>query len=149
MANGVPGLEIRLPMLFSEGVQKGRITLQQFVALTSANHAKLYGLYPKKGTIAVGSDADFAIWDADKDVTVTWKDLHDNVGYTPYEGRQLKGWPITVVSRGRVVVEDGKLNAERGSGQFLPCASPDSSKPIGQSAPELQAMSRFGLKPLF
>ena len=80
---------------------------------------------------------------------VTWKDLHDNVGYTPYEGRQIKGWPITVVSRGRVVVEDGKLNAERGSGQFLPCASPDSSKPIGQSAPELQAMSRFGLKPLF
>ena len=149
MANGVPGIEIRLPMLFSEGVQKGRITLQQFVALTSANHAKLYGLYPRKGTIAVGSDADFAIWDADKDVTVTWKDLHDNVGYTPYEGRQIKGWPITVVSRGRVVVENGKLNAERGSGQFLPCASPDSSKPIGQSAPELQAMSRFGLKPLF
>ncbi len=82
------------------------------MALTSANHAKLYGLYPRKGTIAVGSDADFAIWDADKDVTVTWKDLHDNVGYTPYEGRQIKGWPITVVSRGRVVVEDGKLNAE-------------------------------------
>ena len=100
MANGVPGLEIRLPILFSEGVQKGRITLQQFVALTSANHAKLYGLYPKKGTIAVGSDADFAIWDADKDVTIRWKDLHDNVGYSPYEGRQIKGWPITVVSRG-------------------------------------------------
>ena len=112
MANGVPGLEIRLPLLFSEGVQKGRITLQQFVALTSANHAKLYGLYPRKGTIAVGSDADFAIWDADKDVTIRWKDLHDNVGYSPYEGRQIKGWPVTVVSRGRVVVEDGKLNAD-------------------------------------
>ena len=102
---------MRLPLLFSEGVQKGRITLQQFVALTSTNHAKLYGLYPRKGTIAVGSDADFAIWDADKDVTIRWKDLHDNVGYTPYEGRQIKGWPITVVSRGRVVVENGKLNA--------------------------------------
>ena len=63
MANGVPGIEVRLPLLFSEGVQKGRITLQQFVALTSTNHAKLYGLYPRKGTIAVGSDADFAIWD--------------------------------------------------------------------------------------
>src|SRR5712675_1506588 len=149
MANGVPGLEVRLPLLFSEGVQKGRITLQQFVALTSANHAKLYGLYPKKGTIAVGSDADFAIWDADKDVTIRWKDLHDNVGYSPYEGRQIKGWPITVVSRGRVVVENGKLNAARGSGQFLPCASPDSAKPLGQTAPELQAMSRFGAKPLF
>ena len=144
MANGVPGLEIRLPLLFSEGVQKGRINLQQFVALTSTNHARLYGLYPRKGTIAVGSDADFAIWDADKDVTIRWKDLHDNVGYTPYEGREIKGWPIVVVSRGRVVVENGKLNAERGSGQFLPCDSPDSSKPKGMTAPELQAMSRFG-----
>ncbi|MCW5734393.1 MAG: dihydropyrimidinase [Enhydrobacter sp.] len=149
MANGVPGLEIRLPLLFSEGVQKGRISLQQFVALSSTNHARLYGLYPRKGTIAVGSDADLAIWDADKDVTIRWKDLHDNVGYTPYEGREIKGWPTTVISRGRVVVEDGKLNAERGSGQFLPCESPDSSKPKGMAAPELQAMSRFGLKPLF
>jgi dihydropyrimidinase len=149
MANGVPGIEIRLPLLFSEGVQKGRITLQQFVALTATNHARLYGLYPRKGTIAVGSDADFAIWDADKDITVHWKDLHDNVGYTPYEGREIKGWPITVVSRGRVIVEDGKLHAARGSGKFLPCASPDSSKPLGRATPELQAMSRFGARPLF
>ena len=150
MANGVPGLEIRLPLLFSEGVQKGRISLQQFVALSSTNHARLYGLYPRKGTIAVGSDADFAIWDADKKVTVRWKEMmHDNVGYSPYEGREIHGWPVTVVSRGRVVVENGKLNAERGSGQFLPCDSPDASKPKGMIAPELQAMSRFGLKPLF
>jgi dihydropyrimidinase len=97
----------------------------------------------------VGSDADFAIWDADKDITVHWKDLHDNVGYTPYEGREIKGWPITVVSRGRVIVEDGKLHAARGSGKFLPCASPDSSKPLGRATPELQAMSRFGARPLF
>ena len=69
MANGVPGIELRLPLLFSEGVQKGRIDLQQFVALTATNHARLYGLYPRKGTIAVGSDADIAIWDADKEVT--------------------------------------------------------------------------------
>ena len=113
------------PLLFSEGVQKGRIGLQQFVALTATNHPRLYGLYPRKGTIAVGSDADFAIWDADKKITIRWKDLHDNVGYTPYEGREIRGWPITVVSRGRVIVEDGKLHAERGSGQFLPCASPE------------------------
>jgi dihydropyrimidinase len=90
-----------------------------------------------------------AIWDADKDITVKWTDLHDNVGYTPYEGRQIKGWPVTVISRGRVVVENGKLNAERGSGRFLPCASPDSSKPLGNAAPEMKAMSKFGLKPLF
>ena len=149
MANGVPGLELRLPLLFSEGVQKGRITLQQFVQLGSTNHARLYGLYPRKGVIAVGSDADLAIWDADKDITVKWTDLHDNVGYTPYEGRQIKGWPVTVVSRGRVVVDHGKLDAARGSGRFLPCASPDSAKPLGNAAPEMKAMSKFGLKPLF
>jgi dihydropyrimidinase len=149
MANGVPGLELRLPLLFSEGVQKGRISLQQFVQLGATNHARLYGLYPRKGTIAVGSDADFAIWDADRQVTVRWTDLHDNVGYSPYEGRQIHGWPITVVSRGRIVVENGKLGVERGSGRFLACDSPDSAKPLGQTAPELQSMSRFGAKPLF
>src|SRR4029077_7411064 len=94
MANGVPGLELRLPLLFSEGVQKGRISMQQFVALGATNHARLYGLYPRKGTIAVGSDADFAIWDADKRVTVRWKEmLHDNVGSSPYEGRAVYGSP--------------------------------------------------------
>ena len=149
MANGVPGLELRLPLLFTFGYKAGRISIQDFVNLTSARHAQTYGIYPRKGTIAVGSDADFAIWDADKEVTLDWSMLHDNVGYTPYAGRQIKGWPITVVSRGRVVVEGGKLNAARGSGQFLPCASPDSSKPLGQTGPELQAMSRFGAKPLF
>jgi len=149
VALGVPGIELRMPLLMSEGVNKGRIDMQQFVALTATNHARLYGLYPRKGTIALGSDADFAIWDADREVTLRWQDLHDNVGYSPYEGRQLKGWPMTVVSRGRVVVENGKLNAGRGSGQFLPCASPDSAKPQGMTAPELQAISRFGLKPLF
>ena len=147
--NGLSAVQHRLALMWEHGVKTGRRSPSKLVDVTSTAIAKQFGMHPKKGTIAVGSDADFAIWDADKDVTVTWKDLHDNVGYTPYEGRQLKGWPITVVSRGRVVVEDGKLNAERGSGQFLPCASPDSSKPIGQSAPELQAMSRFGLKPLF
>src|SRR6202012_4596271 len=117
MANGVPGIEIRLPMLFSEGVQKGRISLQQFVALTSTNHARLYVLCPRKGARAVASRADLAIWDADKDVTIRWKDLHDNVGYTPYEGREIKGWPTIVVSRGRGVVENGKVNADGGSGE--------------------------------
>src|SRR5260370_17982977 len=103
------------------------MTLLQFWAQATANHAKLYGLYPKKGTIAVGSDADFAIWDADKDVTIRWKDLHDNVGYSPYEGRQIKGWPITVVRRTRVVVEEAELDTARGSRHFLPCSSPPAS----------------------
>ena len=147
--NGIPGVETRLPLLFSEGVGAGRIDLNQFVALTATNHAKLYGLHPRKGTIAVGSDADLAIWDPERVVRVSADMLHDNVCYTPYEGRQIIGWPVTVVSRGRVVVEGGKLNAARGSGQFLPCASPDSSKPLGNAAPEMKAMSKFGLKPLF
>ena len=149
MANGVPGLEIRLPLLFSEGVQKGRIDMHRFVQLTASNHAKLYGLYPRKGTIAEGSDADFAIWDADREVTIRWQDLHDNVGYSPYEGRRITGWPTTVISRGRVVVENGTLNAEKGSGQFLKCVTPDASRPLGRAAPEMTKMAGFGAKPLF
>ena len=134
-----PGIELRLPLLFSEGVGQGRLDLNAFVALTATNHAKLYGLYPRKGTIAVGSDADIAIWDPERETTVTAGMLHDNVGYTPYEGRRLRGWPVTVLSRGRVVVEDGKLLAARGSGAFLPCALSEAAKPSG---------SRFRSSPL-
>jgi dihydropyrimidinase len=136
-ANGVPGIEMRAPLLFSEGVGKGRIDLNRFVALTATNHAKLYGLYPKKGTIAVGSDADIAIWDPERQVTVRAAAIHDNVGYTPYEGMRLKGWPVTVLSRGRVIIDDGKLHAARGSGNFLPCALSDAAKPLGRPTPEL------------
>jgi dihydropyrimidinase len=136
-ANGVPGIELRVPLLFSEGVRTGRLDINRFVALTAANHARLYGLYPRKGTIAVGGDADIAIWDPDKEVHVSAAMLHDNTGYTPYEGRHLTGWPVTVISRGRVVVEDGKLAAERGSGNFLPCALSEMAKPLGRTAPEL------------
>ena len=124
MANGVPGIELRLPLLFSEGVRKGRISMNQFVALTSTNHAQMYGLAHRKGSIAVGMDADLAIWDADKKTTITAANIHDNVGYTPYEGREITGWPVTVLSRGRVVVDDGKLQAERGSGLFLARKTP-------------------------
>jgi dihydropyrimidinase len=144
IANGVPGIELRLPLLFSEGVGRGRIDLNAFVALTATNHAKLYGLYPKKGTIAVGSDADIAIWDPAREVTVTAGMLHDNVGYTPYEGRHLHGWPVTVLSRGRFVVADGKLAVPRGSGVFQPCALADAAKPLGRSVPELAAVAGDG-----
>jgi dihydropyrimidinase len=146
--NGIPGVETRLPILFSEGVGKGRITLQQFVALSSTNHAKTYGLYPRKGTIALGSDADIAIWDPQKQVTVRAADIHDNVGYTPYEGMQLTGWPVTVISRGRIVVDDGKLQAERGSGMFLPCALSDAAKPLGRTTPELAFAAERGGAPI-
>jgi len=144
IANGVPGIELRLPLLYSEGVGQGRLDLNAFVALTATNHAKLYGLYPKKGTIAVGSDADLAIWDPERETTVTAEMLHDNVGYTPYEGRRLRGWPVTVLSRGRIVVDDGKLAAARGSGIFLPCALSEAAKPAGNSVPELASIAETG-----
>jgi dihydropyrimidinase len=144
IANGVPGIELRLPLLFSEGVGQGRLDLNAFVALTATNHAKLYGLYPRKGTISVGSDADIVIWDPERETEITAGMLHDNVGYTPYEGRRLRGWPVTVLSRGRIVVEDGKLGAQRGSGVFLPCALSEAAKPLGASVPELAFASQAG-----
>jgi dihydropyrimidinase len=143
-ANGVPGIELRVPLLFSEGVRTGRLDLNRFVALTATNHARLYGLYPKKGTIAVGSDADIAIWDPDREVNVSASMLHDNTGYTPYEGRHITGWPVTVISRGRIVVEDGTLKAERGSGNFLPCALSEMARPLGRATPELAFAAERG-----
>jgi dihydropyrimidinase len=122
--NGVPGVETRLPLLFSEGVSQGRIDVTTFVALTATNAAKLYGLYPRKGTIAVGSDADLVIWDKDREVAITNDLLHHNCDYTPYEGMQVRGWPAVVMSRGEVVVEEGKLQVEPGRGEFLHCGPP-------------------------
>jgi dihydropyrimidinase len=118
MANGVPGLQVRLPLLFSEGVKKRRITLSEFVALTATNHARMYGL-SGKGKIEAGADADIAIWEPEKQVTLTAAMMKDNVGYTPYEGMTVTGWPTTVLSRGRVAVHEGKLLVERGSGKFI------------------------------
>jgi dihydropyrimidinase len=117
--NGIPGVEVRLPILFSEGVGKGRIDLPRFVALTATNHAKIYGLYPRKGTIAVGSDADLAIWNPEARRTIRHADLHDASDYSPYEGIEVTGWPETVVLRGRVMVRDGALVGRKGAGAYL------------------------------
>jgi dihydropyrimidinase len=142
--NGIPGLEVRMPLLFSEGVQKGRIDIHRFIDLTATHPAKLFGLFPQKGTIASGSDADLAIWDPNKDVVVRWENLHDNVGYTPYEGYRLRGWPITVISRGRVVVQDGQLHAERGSGRFLSRERLEAAVPLGRTSDAITLARRFG-----
>jgi dihydropyrimidinase len=117
--NGIPGVETRLPILFSEGVVKGRIDLNRFVALSATNHAKTYGLYPRKGTIAVGSDADIAIWDPTREVTISQDILHHGPDYTPYEGFRVTGWPVTTLVRGEVVVADGTLVGRKGAGQHL------------------------------
>ena len=117
--NGIPGVAARLPILFSEGVTKGRISLQEFVALTSTNHAKMYGLYPRKGSIAIGADADIALWDADKRVTISQDLMHHGSDYTPYEGIEVIGWPVTTLLRGETVFADGEASARPGSGQFI------------------------------
>ena len=117
--NGIPGVETRLPILFSEGVSKGRITVNQFVALSSTNHAKMYGMHPRKGTIAVGADADIAIWDPDRQVTIRHTDLHDGADYTPYEGLAVTGWPMTTIVRGVVIVDDRTLVGRKSHGQHI------------------------------
>ncbi len=116
---GVPGIETRLPLLFSEGVGKGRISIHQFVEVTSAGPAKIFGLWPRKGTIAVGSDADLAIWDTGRKAKIHHGDLHGALDYTPYEGREVTGWPVTVLSRGEIVCDGGALKAKPGRGEFL------------------------------
>lgn len=117
--NGIPGVGARLPILFSEGVMKGRIDINRFVALTSTNHAKTYGLYPRKGTIAVGADADIAIWDPERRQVLTHAMLGDGSDYTPYEGIDITGWPVTTLVRGRVMVRDGMLEGAKGFGTHL------------------------------
>ena len=133
--NGIPGVETRLPILFSEGVVKGRITLNQFVGLTATNHAKMYGLHPKKGTIAVGADADIAIWDPDRKVTIRQEILHHGSDYTPYEGLEVTGWPVTTIVRGKTVVRDGALVGSRSAGQHVSRERSPYAAPAGTPAP--------------
>jgi len=121
--NGIPGLETRLPLLYSEGVLGGRITLNRFVELTATNPAKAYGLHPRKGTIAIGSDADLVIWD-ERPVTITNEALHHAVDYTPYEGMVLKAWPALTLARGEVVWDGTAFHPRQGQGRFLRCERP-------------------------
>ncbi|MEE4279962.1 MAG: dihydropyrimidinase [Halieaceae bacterium] len=120
--NGVPGIETRLALLMSEGVMGGRINIHRFVELTATNPAKLYGLFPRKGTIAPGSDADLVIWDQEREFTLSNDMLHHNVDYTPYEGMRLRAWPHQVISRGELIVDGAQCLADAGRGEFLPSA---------------------------
>ncbi len=117
--NGIPGVETRLPILYSKGVVEGRITVNQFVALTSTNHAKIYGLYPEKGSIGVGFDADVVLWDPKRRETISQTLLHHGSDYTPYEGLAVTGWPVMTMLRGTVVAEEGRVLGEPGDGKFL------------------------------
>jgi dihydropyrimidinase len=127
VANGIPGIETRMALLWSEGVRKGRISPQEFVALTATNAARLYGLYPRKGSIAIGADADLVIWDEGLDLELSNTLLHHNVDYTPYEGMRLSAWPAMTFARGETVW-DGSALGTPGRGEFLPCARPEPAK---------------------
>jgi dihydropyrimidinase len=117
--NGAPGIEERL-MFTYQGVRDGRLTLNRFVDLVSTTPAKIFGLYPAKGTIAIGSDADLVIWNPNADLTVTRSALHQNVDYTLYDGKHIVGIPETVTMRGEVIVENRQYVGTPGSGRFLP-----------------------------
>ena len=121
IANGMPGLETRAPLMFNAMVSEGRMGLDAFVALTSTGPADAFGL-TGKGRIAVGYDADIAIWDPDMTHVCGADDLRDNVGYNPYEGTSIRGWPVMVLSRGRIVVDKGAATGRPGSGAWLPMA---------------------------
>jgi dihydropyrimidinase len=118
--NGVPGLAARLPVLFSEGVAKGRITLDEFARITATNPARLMGLAPRKGLIQVGADADLVLWDAARNVTITNARMQHAIDYTPFEGMEVTGWPVITLRRGVVVMRDDAVMAEPGTGEFLP-----------------------------
>lgn len=116
---GVENLQTMLPMLVSEGVRTGRISLERLVALTSTNVARLFGLYPRKGTIAVGSDADLALWDFDETRIVRDEDMLSRAGHSIYAGREITGWPTTTIRRGEVVFEAGRVVGQPGSGRLI------------------------------
>jgi len=118
---GVADLETLLPMLFSEGVVKGRVSLHRFVEVTSTNAARLFGLFPKKGTIAVGSDADVVIWNPTTTQAVDSEKMETESDYSPYEGWKVTGWPEVTISRGEVVYDRGQVADLPGRGRLVEC----------------------------
>ena len=121
--NGIPGIETRLPLLYSEGVLGGRLTLQKFVELTATHPARAYGLHPRKGTIAIGADADLVVWGEGERVLRN-ADLHHAVDYTPYEGMTLRAWPALTLAGGEVMWDGAQFHPRAGRGRFLRCGPP-------------------------
>jgi dihydropyrimidinase len=117
--NGGPGLEDRLKMIHHFGVREGRITLNRLVDLLATQPAKLFGLYPRKGTVAVGTDADLVVFDPEKRETISASTHHSKCDYSLYEGTEVVGAPETVLLRGSVLVEDGELVGSPGTGRFV------------------------------
>ena len=116
---GMSNLQVMLPMIYSAGVRSGQITLERFVQVTSTNPAKLFGLYPRKGTIAVGSDADLVVWDPEETRTIRDEDMFSSSRYSVHSGTVVTGWPTMTLRRGDVVYRDGEILGAAGSGEFL------------------------------
>jgi dihydropyrimidinase len=140
--NGVPGLASRLPLLWSEGVAKGRISPSDFVRLTSTRPAQIFGLHPRKGSLMPGADADLVLWDPSRRVTITNALLQHAIDYTPYEGMEVTGWPAATVRRGEVVMQDGRVQAAPGSGRYLPVAAYELVRPRGVLANRFDASAQ-------
>ncbi|MBD7916410.1 dihydropyrimidinase [Clostridium sp. Sa3CUN1] len=117
--NGAPGIEERIPLIFSEGVMKNRISINKFVEVCCTNPAKIFGMYPKKGTIQVGSDGDITIIDPNIEKILKAEELHSNVDYTPYEGIKVKGYPIYTILRGEIIAKDNNFIGKKGYGEFI------------------------------
>jgi dihydropyrimidinase len=117
--NGSPGIETRMTLLWDGGVRAGRIDAQRFVEVTASGPARIFGLWPRKGTIAVGSDADLVVWDPVKETRLSAETLHMRVDHSPYEGRVVRGGPVVVMSRGEVIVDRGEWRGRAGHGEFL------------------------------
>ena len=138
--SGIPGIETRLPLLFSEGLLTGRLTLDRYLDLTSRNAASIYGLADRKGRIAVGLDADLVLWDPQETWTLGHAALHSRVDFTPFAGRTVTGRPTTVLVRGVAVIEEGVLRAEPGFGRFVvrtPGNPALAGKPVEDTTPWL------------
>jgi len=117
--NGLPGHEFRLPVLFSEGVGKGRISVNRLSEITSTNIAKIFGLYPKKGAIVLGSDADLVILDPKLEKRITPEESLYEMDWYPFEGMRVKGWPVVTISKGKIIWENGQFQGKQGEGEFL------------------------------
>lgn len=146
IANGLPGIEVRLPLLFDAMVSKGRLGLAKFVELTATAPAKIYNLHPRKGSIAIGADADLVVWDPNRKVTLTSDLLHDLTGFTPYHGRVITGWPETTLRRGEIIVRGGRLAAKPGSGAFLPRTGGEAATPLNRLTADMDPARNFGAR---
>ncbi len=122
--SGLPGIEARLGLMYNFGVREGRFGLERWVELCSTAPARLFGLYPRKGSLMPGADADLVVFDPDRTVTLSPASLHENVDYTPYQGLRLQGYPVLTLSRGTIVMRDGEFVGPDGWGEFLRCERP-------------------------